>query len=71
MLAVMQKEVGDIYQDVEKGDLSKARAWLKENIHRHSALYKPGELFERCCGKFDAKYFTDYLTKKFSEIYGL
>ncbi len=71
MLAVMQKEVGDIYQDVEKGDLSKARAWLKENIHRHSALYKPGELFERCCGKFDAKYFTDYLTKKFSEIYDL
>ena len=71
MLACMEKEVGDIYGDIAKGDLSKARNWLKENIHRYSALYKPTELFERACGKFDAKYFTDYLTKKFSELYGL
>lgn len=71
MLACMEKEVGDIYGDIAKGDLSKARNWLKENIHRYSALYKPTELFERACGKFDAKYFTDYLTKKFSELYGI
>ena len=71
MLACMEKEVGEIYTDVAKGDLSKARHWLQEKIHRFSALYKPGELFERACGKFDAKYFTDYLTKKFSEIYDL
>jgi carboxypeptidase Taq len=67
----MEKEVGEIYTDVAKGDLSKARHWLQEKIHRFSALYKPGELFERACGKFDAKYFTDYLTKKFTEIYDL
>jgi carboxypeptidase Taq len=71
MLACMEKEVGDIYGDIAKGDLSKPRNWLKENIHRYSALYKPAELFERVCGKFDAKYFTDYLTKKFSELYGI
>jgi carboxypeptidase Taq len=71
MLACMEKEVGEIYTDVAKGDLTKVRNWLREKIHRFSALYKPGELFERACGKFDAKYFTDYLTKKFSEIYDL
>ncbi len=71
MLACMEKEVGDIYGDIAKGDLSKPRSWLKENIHRYSALYKPTELFERACGKFDAKYFIDYLTKKFSELYGI
>lgn len=71
MLHCMEQEVGEIYSDVAKGDLSKARNWLKEHIHRYSALYKPTELFERACGKFDAKYFTDYLTKKFTELYEL
>jgi carboxypeptidase Taq len=71
MLHCMEEEVGEIYGDVEKGDLTKVRQWLKENIHRYSGLYKPSELFERVCGKFDAKYFTDYLTKKYSELYDL
>ena len=71
MLHCMEQEVDEIYTDVAKGDLSKARNWLKENIHRYSALYKPTELFERACGKFDAKFYTDYLTKKFTELYDL
>lgn len=71
MLHCMEKEVGEIYGDVAKGDLRKVTCWLKENIHRHSALYKPADLFERVCGKFDAKYFTDYLTRKYSELYDL
>lgn len=71
MLHCMEQEVGEIYSDVAMGDLSKARNWLKEHIHRYSALYKPAELFERACGRFDAKYFTDYLTKKFTELYEL
>jgi carboxypeptidase Taq len=71
MLACMEKEVGEIYTDVEKGDLRKVTNWLKENIHRHSGLYKPADLFERVCGKFDAKYFTDYLTRKYTELYDL
>lgn len=71
MLHCMEKEVGHIYPDVEKGDLRKVTQWLKENIHRHSGLYKPAELFERVCGKFDAKYFTDYLTRKYTELYDL
>ena len=45
--------------------------WLKENIHKHASMYKPGELFEKCCGKFDAKYYIDYLTEKFSKLYNL
>jgi carboxypeptidase Taq len=71
MLACMEKEVGEIYTDVAKGDLTKARHWLQEKIHRFSALYKPGELFEKCCGKFDAKYYVDYLTEKYTALYNL
>ena len=71
MIAKMQEEIGDVYEDVAKGNLSKVTAWLKEKIHRHASFKKPGALFEEVCGKFDAKFFTDYLTEKFSALYDL
>ena len=71
MLRKMEEELGDIYADVAKGDLSKVTAWLKEKIHRHASFKKPGALFEEVCGKFDAKYYTDYLTEKFTALYNL
>lgn len=71
MLHKMQSDLGDIYTDVAKGDLSKATAWLKEHIHRYASLKKPGVLFEEVCGTFDAKYYTDYLTEKYTKLYNL
>ena len=71
MLHIMEMELGDIWQDVEKGDLTRITAWLKEKIHRHAGFYKPGELFESVCGKFDARYYTDYLTSKYTKLYDL
>lgn len=71
MLSVMEKDIPDMWERVSQGDLSAVTAWLKEHIHKYASLYEPKELFRRCCGEFDAKYYTDYLTKKFTEIYGL
>ena len=71
MLHKMEEDLGDIWEDVAQGDLSKVTAWLKEKIHRHASFYKPGELFESVCGKFDAKYYTDYLTEKYTALYEL
>ena len=71
MLYVMQKELGDIYADVEKGDLSRVTGWLREHIHRYASFKKPGQVFEDACGKFDATYYTDYLTEKFTKLYDL
>ena len=71
MLSKMREDIGDIYADVANGDLSKVTAWLKEKIHRHASFKKPDALFEEICGKFDAKFYTDYLTEKFSELYNL
>ena len=67
----MQEDLGDIYEDVAKGDLSRVTAWLGEKIHCHAGFKKPAPLFEDVCGKFDAKFYTDYLTRKFTELYGL
>ena len=71
MLHKMEEDLGHIWEDVAQGDLSKVTAWLKEKIHRHASFYKPGELFESVCGKFDAKYYTDYLTEKYTALYEL
>ena len=71
MLAVMEQELGDVYADVEKGDLSRITGWLREHIHRHANFKKPGQIFQEACGKFDAKYYTDYLTRKYSDLYQL
>lgn len=71
MLHCMEKELGDVYEDVAKGDLSRIRGWLRENIHRYAGFYKPGQLFEKACGKFDAQYYTDYLTEKYTKLYDL
>ncbi len=71
LLHEMEKDLGDIYADVEKGDLSRVTGWLKEKIHQHASFCKPSALFESVCGKFDAKFYTDYLTKKYSNLYDL
>ena len=71
MLAVMQEELGDVYADVERGDITRITAWLRAHIHQFASAKKPGQLFEDACGKFDPKYYTDYLTQKFSNLYHL
>ena len=71
MLHVMQRELGDVIGRIAEGGMSQVKQWLKEHIHRHANFYKPGELFEQTCGKFDAKYFTEYLINKYTELYHL
>ena len=71
LLKKMEEDLGDIWADVEKGDLSRVTGWLKEHIHRHASFIKPGALFESVCGKFDATYYTDYLTEKYTRLYNL
>ena len=70
MLHEMQKDLGDIGPLIKDGKLSAVTEWLREKIHRHASFYKPGELFEGVCGKFDAKYYTDYLKEKYAALYG-
>ena len=71
MLRKMEEDLGSVYEDVARGDLSRITGWLKRHIHRYASFKKPGALFEEVCGKFDAKYYTDYLTEKYSALYRL
>lgn len=61
-----------VYDCVAKGDFKTINAWLDEHIHQYGCFYPAKELFERCCKEpFNPQYYTDYLTRKFTEIYGL
>ena len=71
MLHQMELMLGDVFPDVAKGDLSKVTGWLREKIHRHASFYKPGDLLKSVFGEFDPKYYTDYLTRKYTELYNL
>ena len=71
MKHVMEQELGSIAPLIAKGDIAPITAWLRRNIHTFGNFKKPAAIFEDACGKFDAKYFADYLTEKYSEIYGL
>ena len=70
MLQNMEADL-DVWGDVAKGDLSRVTAWLKEKVHQYGGLKEPRDIIENACGKFDPTVYTDYLVKKYSEIYGL
>ena len=71
MLSVMEQDLGDVFGPVANGDLSQVTQWLRAHIHRYASFRKPGALFREVCGEFDPKYYTDYLTKKYTALYGL
>ncbi|MBR6472203.1 MAG: carboxypeptidase M32 [Firmicutes bacterium] len=71
MLHFMLEENPNLWEEVGNGDLSFVTGWLKEHIHQHACYYPPKVLFENACGKFDAKYFIDYIRAKMTDVYGL
>ena len=40
-------------------------------MHQYGHLLEPAEVVRNACGTFDAHYYLDYLTKKYTELYNL
>ena len=60
----------DIDAAVKNEDLSPISGWLKENIHRHGKIMTPDELLTQATGEpFNPKYYVDYLSEKFTDLY--
>ncbi|GMQ60028.1 carboxypeptidase [Vallitalea sediminicola] len=65
-------ETIDFAKDLKQGNLENIREWLKEYIHKYGRLLTPSEIIEKATGEpLNAKYYTDYLEKKYSKIYNL
>ena len=70
MLRNMEGEM-DVWGPVSRGDLSQVSAWLKDKVHQYGGLLTPAQVVENACGPFDPTVYTDYLVKKYSELYQL
>ncbi|MCO5199391.1 MAG: carboxypeptidase M32 [Anaerolineae bacterium] len=58
--------------ELEYGEIGGLFSWLHENVHRHGKKYTPDELVTRATGQsLTHEPFVAYVTKKFSQIYGL
>jgi carboxypeptidase Taq len=70
-LNAMKKDV-NIDETLSSGNIIPIKDWLDTHIHTHGSLYFPKELLEKVTGeKINHKYFIDYLTKKYKQIYDL
>ncbi|MGI6229986.1 MAG: carboxypeptidase M32 [Tractidigestivibacter sp.] len=68
----MERQGVDFDGACASGDLAPIRNWLSEKIWKWGRAKDSAELIMDATGEeFRAKYYTDYLTKKFSAIYGL
>ncbi len=71
MLKVMKRTV-DVDAAVAAGDFSPINRWLAERIWSKGCLYDPAEILAQSLGEpFDPAVYTDYLTEKYTELYGL
>ncbi len=70
MLRNMERDM-DVWGPVGRGDLSGVTGWLKEKVHKYGGLLTPAQVVANACGQFDPTAYTDYLTKKYTELYGL
>lgn len=62
----MEKEMGEIYEYVEKLDFKPLQEYLREKIHRWGSTYAPKELLMKSFGEeMNPKYFLNYLEAKY------
>ncbi|UCF10777.1 MAG: carboxypeptidase M32 [Candidatus Bipolaricaulota bacterium] len=72
LYATARRENQDLESSIEQGDPRVLLGWLRERIHRHGQIFDPVELIERVTGEAPSPvHFIDYLTEKYSAVYGL
>lgn len=71
ILAAMRKEL-DVDSLVRNGEIPVITEWLREHIHKYGMMKTPKELLLISCGEGPGPgYYIEYLTKKYSKLYGL
>jgi len=58
---------------IEKGEFGRLKEWLTDKVHRHGSRHRSlDEMLEAELGeKLNPRYLIEYLTKKYSGLYGL
>jgi carboxypeptidase Taq len=67
----MRRDLPELDGCLAEGRLTPARAWLRENIHRHGRLKTPAAIVEDVTGAPpSAAPLLDYLETKYADLYG-
>jgi carboxypeptidase Taq len=69
--AAITKDLPDWRIQLSEGILIDVHTWLNENIHNQGDLYDPEKLIKQATGtNLDTQPYLEYLTKKYSNLYG-
>lgn len=68
-----QKDIPNMDQLIEKGEFGEIKEWLTNKIHRHGRRYESLDamLEDQVGESLNPKYFIDYLTNKYTDLYKL
>lgn len=67
-----EEELGDLHDQLARGEFHPLKDWLNRNIHRRGKQYRAGRLVEVVTGKpLSPRPLVDHLQTKFGELYGL
>jgi carboxypeptidase Taq len=70
--AAARRDLPSLDDEMARGDFGKLLQWLREKIHVHGKMYSAQELVKNATGeKLNSKYFADYISRKYGEIYEL
>ncbi|KAF0107966.1 MAG: carboxypeptidase Taq [Anaerolineaceae bacterium] len=68
----INQQIPNLPDQVRAGKFEELLGWLRANIHAHGRKFEPQELIQKVTGsRIDPAPYMRYLTKKYSEIYGL
>jgi carboxypeptidase Taq len=67
-----KSEVPGLIDQISAGDFDGLHSWLTDKIYRHGRKYTPAEIVQRVTGEgLTVAPYMQYITDKYSEIYGL
>lgn len=68
----INKDIRSLDDQIRQGNFSELLGWLRTKVHVHGHKYDPQDLVQMVTGsKITPEPYVRYLTKKYSEIYGL
>ncbi len=68
----INKDIKDLDEQIRKGKFDALLAWLHEKIHVYGHKYDPQDIVQKVTGsKIDSAAYVRYLTRKYTDIYGL
>jgi carboxypeptidase Taq len=68
----INKDIKDLDEQIRRGKFDELLGWLHDKIHVHGHKYDPQDLVQKVTGsKIDSAAYVRYLTRKYTDIYGL